>query len=155
MLRLQRLLVEWILDAQFLVTKLIETVSMKSVAARSRDGVQNSASGSAVLGGITGDHTLKFLNGALWHGEGEDRPLASADSAEERLIVIGAVHHHVGIDTALPREAELTACIAGGLHGWSHRGEILEPASVDREIANGFLSHHLAGSRVGDLQQRR
>ena len=87
------------------------------------------------------------------HGKGEVRALAAANASEERLVVVGAIDHHVGIDAALSREAEL---LAGALH--LHRGredgEILKAPAVDGQVANSLLIERLAGVGFRDLRKR-
>ena len=106
--------------------------------ARLRDRVDEAAGGTAELGRVAGRDDLEFLDRLLRDRERRVRPLAAADAAEERLVVVGAVDADVGVDAALAGEGELAA--AGiHLHRRRERDEVLEAAAVDRQVSDRFL----------------
>src|SRR5262249_39222806 len=80
---------------------------------------------------------LKLLNGLLAHGEGEARPLAASDAAEERLVIIRAVDVDVVVDAALAGDRKAVARRPNRSRR-RKKNEVWEPATVDRQ----FLDLH-------------
>src|SRR6202011_3700015 len=104
--------------------------------------------GTAVLNRWSLAHRLELLNRRLRNRERVVRAVAAADSAEEWLIIIRAIQHDVGVDSALAGETQLSQCFGQRLDRGRQGREILKSAPVNRQISDLILHHYVGRNRL-------
>ena len=148
-------LVDRVVRVQSLVSEELEHRSMKFVAARFRDDVDDRAAGSPVLGGERVGVHLELLHGILAELVGRAPRTGAADGlTEERVVVVGAVDDQAVQRAALAGEADVAGAHVAG-HAGREQREVDEVATIDRQVLYGDLVDGRTGARTARLDDRR
>ena len=127
---------------------------MYGIRAGLRNRIHDAARGPAILRRVARRDHLELLNRRLRHRDNAARTLAAANAAKERLIVVRAIQHDVGVDAPLPRERDLAARLAIHLRGGRQKRKVLKTPSVDRQVGERRGIHRRRQSRGFEINQR-